>query len=155
MRNIQRIPIVLNKIDWRLFIKDNVDNLNESQLNLLTNKIINNIEDIKNKWLKSPNYNLGQLLIIENYLPENNNLLKLNETEWLITNNLCKFEEINFWNRMRDKKGNRLPEVQMILLKDLESSHISAILDYCLEMNINLNKDYKKYFESVINNLKV
>lgn len=154
MRNKKRIPIVLNKIDWKLFISDNLE-LNEKQTNLLVNKINDNIQGITNYWNNNPDLRLGQMLIIQGYLPENYKLFQVEETEWLVENNLCKFEEINFWGRTRDEFNNKLPQIEYILLKDVNDAHISAILDWCEDHNIKINKNYKEYFENRVKQLKI
>jgi hypothetical protein len=154
MRNKKRIPIVLDKIDWNLFISDNLE-LNISQTNLLVNKIKDNIEGITNYWNNNPDLRLGQLLIKQGYTPETLKLWNCEETDWLVNNNLCAFEDINFWGRTRDINNNKLPQIQYIVLKELDDAHISAILDWCDEHNIKIKPKYEEYFNKRIEKLKI
>jgi hypothetical protein len=154
MREIKRIPIILDKINWDLFINQHLK-LTDKSFDILKTKIISNLEKIKNHWLKYSDLRLGQLLINEGYLPDNSSLWNVEETKWLVDNKLCNFEDINFWGKTRDKYGNKLPETKKILLKDLDNAHISAILDWCDEHNIKLNSNYKEYFENRILNIKI
>jgi len=154
MRNIKRIPIVLEKIDWELFVRQNTNKISETALAFLLEKIKNDLVNIKEYWLKYPDLRLGQLLINQGYLPDYFKLWNVEETKWLVDNNLCNFEDIHFWGKTRDKFGNKLPETIMILLKDLTDAHISAILDWCDDQSIKIDKNYRDYFEKRIENLK-
>ncbi len=154
MRNKKRIEIVLEKIDWKKFIQDNCGELTEFVINEFVQHLINNTQGIKNFWLNNPDLRLGQLLINEGYLPDYPKLYHVEEVQWLIDNKLCKVEEIRFWGKTRDKFKNKLLQTEYILLKDLDDAHISAILDWCDEHNIKIEKDYKEYFEQRITELK-
>lgn len=156
MRNVKRIPIVLDLINWSHFITDNTEiKETDDVLPKLIKQIVENINNIKKIWIKYPDSRLGQLLINENYLPDYQKLWFVEEIDWLIDNNYCKYEDIHFWGKTRDSKGKLLDETQYILLKDLTDSHISAIIDWFDEsLTSKLNSEYKKYFENRINKLK-
>lgn len=147
MKNQKRIPIVLEKINWELFITDNIPKLPKETVNLLFNIIKRNLVSIKEIWLNNYDLRLGQLLIKENYLSDTLVLWNVDEVEWLIKNKLCNIEDICFWGRTRDSNNNKLPEIQYILLKDLETAHIAAIIDYCEDNNYKINENYKEYFK--------
>lgn len=151
MRIQNRIPIVLDKINWSNFITDNTHIKEDSEiLPKLVQRIIENISNIRKQWLYNPNLRLGQLLINEGYLPYYIKLNLCEEDDWLIKNGYCNIEDIKFWGNNVDVNGNILNETKYILLKDLELSHIMAIIDYFKEKNKKINPDYLKYFKSRI-----
>jgi len=153
--NPARISIVLDLINWSEFITSNT-HIKETDevLPKLIQIIHGNMGTIRKKWLKNPTERLGKLLIEEEFLPNYAKLALCDETQWLIENDYCLYEDIHFWSRTRDEKGNKLPETRYILLKDLSDAHISAILDWCEEHNIKLHDEYKNYFNKRINELK-
>jgi hypothetical protein len=152
MKSIKRIPIVLKHIDWDLYVQQNVPNITPSVKNKLVKEIKTNLNDIKASWERYYYFKLSKILIDLNYLPHSNHLEKVDESMWLVVNNLCDIENICFWNKTRSSDGNKLIEPEQILLKDLKNEHIAAILDYCNENSITINEKYKQYFEKRIKN---
>ncbi len=157
MRKQERIPIVLDLIDWKHFITDNTHITADSEtLPKLIENIEHNIEHIRKHWLNSPDLRLGQLLINEGFLPNYMMLWLCEENDWLILNEYCKYEDINFWGSNYDKNMVKLPETKYKLLKDLDDAHISAIIDYHTDKGLidKINDRHKAYFEHRINLIK-
>jgi len=153
--NPARISIVLDLINWSDFITSNTHIKEDSEiLPKLIQHIVSNMGSIRKIWLKNPTERLGKLLIQEQYLPNYAKLALCDESDWLIENGYCTYEEIHFWGRTRDERGNKLPETKYILLKDITDAHVSAIIDWCDEHNIKLHGKYKDYFNKRINELK-
>lgn len=152
MRNKERIDITLKCMPWKQFIQDTTKlNKDSKILNRLVENVINNIEDIRKQWKKYPDYRLGQLLINQGYIPDYYKLWNVEEDDWLIENKALKIEDIKFWGNTYDKDMNRLSETRYILLKDLEDSHIAAILDFFDDGLVKINENYLKYFNKRIN----
>lgn len=132
---------------WRQYLQDNT-NLSKSSrvLDKLIENITNNLDKIKNKWKEVPDWRLGQLLVNEGYIPDYTKLFYLEEDDWLIEHKACGIEDIKFWGSIFDKEMNRLPQIKYRLLKDLEDAHIQAILDMFNDGLMNINEDYRNYF---------
>lgn len=152
MRNKERIDIVLKHIPWKQFLQDATNLGKDSKiLDKLVENVKNNIENIREIWKNNPDLRLGQLLINEGYVPDYYKLYNFEEDDWMIENKAIKFEDIKFWGSNYDKDMNRLSETKYKLLKDLDDSHISAILDFFEEGLIKINDNYLKYFKTRIN----
>ena len=156
MRNKQRIDIVLKHIPWKQFIQDNIKLSKDSKvLDKLVENVINNLSGIKKEWENHPDLRLGQLLINQGYVPDNYKLYNIEEVDWLIDNKVLKLEEICFWGSNYDKDLNRLTETKYRLLKDLEDSHIAAIVDLYEEGMQKINKDYLNYFKKRLDGIRI
>jgi hypothetical protein len=104
---------------------------------------------LKGYWEKNYDQRLGQLLL-NNELTENGSVWHVEEVDWLIENEYLKFEDLNFWGINYDKDGNRLPETQFKLLKDLDLNHIKNIIKWYQDKGLYLNLKYTEYFNKRI-----
>jgi hypothetical protein len=132
MRDPKRIPIVLKHLDKFLY-SFNIDyeKINKKQLKLY--------------WTNNPDLRLTQALINLNMISDGWYWI-VEEVDFLIMEEILKFEEIHFWGNNYDEKGKKLRKTKWILLKDLDISHIENILKYFDENSLDLNEEYKKYF---------
>ena len=152
MRNPNRIPICL-----KLFSKGNVlmHFLNIPYKDSIRN-ITNKWDLIENTWLQNQDLRFGQLLCnlrLIHHLEIEDNIWNIEETIWLVDNNYCKFEEINFWgiNYFKNKKLRKTTKYK--LLRDLDLDHIKNIIKF-FENNNALHKipqRYMNYFNKRIN----
>jgi hypothetical protein len=141
MRNELRIPIIID------FFDKNPEVLNKflgTECN--TEEIIQFLEKF---WSNSYDQRLGQLLL-NNELTENGSVWHVEEVDWLIDNGYFKFEDLNFWGINYDKDGNRLPETEFKLLKDLDLNHIKNIIKWYQDRGLYLNLKYTEYFNKRI-----
>ena len=155
LRFKERIPIILEHIDWYYFISYiGYANAYFNDLNypkkLLTDDIIEKkvkeiaevcwkkTIDIKEHWSKNPDLRLTQVLtninIIDNHVP--GPWYYIEEIDYFIKNKILKPEEFLFWDS-HGKDGKQ--KVEYILLKDMTSEHIEA----CLKLQDTQNKFYK------------
>jgi len=126
MRPKERIPIFLKKVDFdKLQDRWDIDISQDLRGTILSNKI-------RRKWLKDPDQRFGQLLINLELIPDKFNIWEDEEYLILDSQGIPKREFI-FWGRQFDKHMNKLPKIEHVLLKDMETSHIKAILkgNYC------------------------
>jgi hypothetical protein len=148
MRQAKRIPIVLEKIPWKVFLSDMTELKNNSKvLDAIVLNVTRHLDVIKKKWKEVPDWRLGQLLINEGIVPDYTKLFYTEEDDWLIQHGYCRVEDIKFWGNSYDKEGNRLSETRWVLLKDLDDAHIAAIIDFFDDRGLTINEQYKQYFE--------
>ena len=130
MRRPERIPIVMENMDFEKFIAD---------LNLLQKKSdVKKLAAVMDKmalekyWIENPDERLTQVLVNTGILPNVPGLwYYIEEVDWLIEKKILKFEEIKFWGRNYDANKNRLPQTQFVVLKELSKSHIRNIMRDC------------------------
>ena len=151
MRNEKRIPIVLEKISWFNFIQNNTGlGKMSSELSGIVNNIKNNLDTIKKEWLENPDLRLGQLLINNGLAPDLGSLWNVEEDDWLISEDYCNIEDVKFWGRNYDKDMNRLSQTEFVLLKDLTTDHIKAIIKFFADQGKIVNQQYGEYFNKRI-----
>ena len=143
MRPKERIPIFLNNIDlnkleerWDIDIPQTVRGLIFSK-------------PIRRYWLKNPDQRFGQILINLEYIPDRLTIWMDDDLDILI-NQGCEPREVMFWGKSYDKDMNPLPEIEWILIKDMTTDHIKAILKDVEENRMGIRKDYKEVFENEI-----
>ncbi len=151
MRNEKRIPIVLEKISWFNFIQSNTGlSKTGSELAVIVINIEGNLGIIEKEWLDNPDLRLGQLLINEGFAPDLGSLWNVEEDSWLVENDYCNIEDIKFWGRNYDENMVRLPEIEYILLKDLTTDHIKAIILFFAAQGRTPAPSYMEYFNKRI-----
>lgn len=144
MRNPKRIPIILEKIDWQLFV-DHMVALEQSEKAL--NEINSSLNLIEHMWKKYPDLRLGQLLINILIIPDSQIAWNTEEVDWMIQTGQLDFEDICFWGKNFDKDGNKLPQTEYITLREVTPDHAQAILDYIEKHNGYLPMRYSNYFK--------
>jgi len=118
MRPKERIPIFLEKVDWGK-LKDRW-NLKEP-LKYMCRKA-------RTYWYDNPDQRIGQVLINLNLIPDSVDIWMDEDYKILIDQGIPP-REILFWGRNYDKDMNLLPKTEFLLIKDMETDHIKAILD--------------------------
>jgi hypothetical protein len=145
MRPKERIPIILDNINWIDFINylgfDNVEDI--------ANKCINNIENIAEIWMNDPDLRLTQVLIYCDIL-ENipGSWFYIEEVDYMIENKIVKPEKILFWGTYG--KDGKQP-LKMIAINDMDNEHIEA----CLKTQKHMNKFYRDLMKKVIRKRKL
>ena len=152
MRNPNRRPIVLEifKSKPDILLKF----LNVTNVNIVYN-IYDTWEEIEKKWEDYPDLRFGQLLCNLRLIPSidvENHIWNIEESDWLIENDYCKFEDIKFWGSLYDEHNHKRKEIKFILLKDLDLSHIKSIVKWFKNDNQEkqINSKYLEYFNKRI-----
>jgi len=136
----ERIPIVLNHINWYDFITYlGFDNAQEIALNCNNEK-----EKIEFLWMANPDLRLTQVLVIRGILPNSSGFwFYTEEVDYMIEKNIVKLEEILFWGTYgKDGKG----PLKYVSLNNMDSGHIEA----CLKTQKNMNKLYRKTMQKIL-----
>ena len=126
MRNEKRIDIFLGLLDWDRFYK-------QFEIPPLTdNQFANFVET----WREHFDMRCGQLLINLGYAPDSQLLWTIEEEDIIKSQNI-PIREYFLWGQSFDSDGNRLMKINYILLKDMDSDHIQAVIKL-LEMKAGL-----------------
>jgi hypothetical protein len=145
MRPKERIPVFLSLVDWETLSERwgvdvdmfNVILTNEGKLR----------ETIVNFWLKHPDLRFGQLLINMDLMPDRIKIWMDEESSILDDQGIPRREFVQ-WGRNYDENHNYLPEIEWILIKDMTTDHINAILKDVAENRMNIKQYYKELFET-------
>jgi hypothetical protein len=145
MRPKERIPVVLDNINWEDFIGYlGFDNFKDIAIECKYH-----IEKIKAYWEADPDLRLVQVLTILNIIPNVPGMwFYLEESEYLLEKKLVKPEEILFWGTY-GKDGKQ--SFKQIAIKDMTSEHLQA----CLDTQKRLSPLYKKTMKKVLRSRKL
>ena len=143
MRPKERIPIFLEKV--------NFDTLQERWNEDISQKLRDIIftPKVLRYWKKNYDMRFGQMLINLNLIPDSLRIWNDEEDLILLDQNV-PFREFMFWGRVYDKNMNRLPKVQRILIKDMTTNHIKAILRDVADSKMGIRMDYLQAFKDEI-----
>lgn len=123
MRAIKRIPIVLDKINWRHFIKDIMGK--DYEIDMLI-EIENNIDDIQRFWMSNPDLRLTQVLVNLGIIPNKPGFwYYIEEVDWLMQNEYVEPRDILYWGTY-GKNGDK--PLKKVLIKDMSNEHIENVL---------------------------
>lgn len=140
MRKIERIPIIMKIMPWRIFLKDMMgsDYIVDMLVDLKAN-----LESIEEYWLSNPDLRLTQVLVIKNIIPNlPGHWYYIEEVEWVINRNIIEPRDILFWGTYgKDGKG----PFREVLIKDMSDDHIDNIL---FKNGGMINPLYEKYFRA-------
>ena len=100
-------------------------------------------KEVRTYWEENPDQRIGQVLINLNLVPDDFKVWHDEEPDILLSQDY-QHRDIHFWGRNFDKDMNRLPKTEWILIKDMSTEHIEAILDGGW---VNDGDPYKTYFE--------
>jgi len=147
MRPKERIPIFLSKVNWKTLAERwNIDVK-------LFNKILNMKGTLRPKiiyyWKEDPDLRFGQMLI--NIGCISNSLRIWNDEENdILEDQGIPFREFMLWSRHYDENMNPLPEVERILIKDMTTNHIKAIIRDVGNGEMAIRGDYLQAFKDEI-----
>ena len=131
MRRPERIPIVMRNLDIEKFL---ADNLTQEQYSKALGKIdllkaiLNDRNKIEEGWTEVYDMRLGQYLVTQGYIPDNQAIWNVEEVDYMIDHNMIEARDIRFWGVNYTKDMKKLEETEYHLIKDLETEHIEAIL---------------------------
>ncbi len=141
----ERIPIILNKINWFDFIQYlGFDNPQE-----IADKCIANKKDIEEVWMENPDLRLAQLLVIGGILENvSGPWFYVEETDYMIKSKTVKPEELLFWGTYG--KDGKSP-LKMIAINDMDSEH----LDACLKTQHRMPVEYRTLMKKILRKRKL
>lgn len=126
MRLKERIPNFIEKV--------NIENLFLNIWELPVSKEI--IESIKKDlpriqqlWSEYPDERFSQTLVNNDYIPNYQGFWYYMEESEILKEQGVEASEYLFWGQNYDEKRKRLPETRYILIKELDTDHIKAILN--------------------------
>ena len=131
MRRPERISIILNNISWFNFLQQMTKlNKMDADLKRLVDKITLNLYEIHDYWKQYPDLRLTQVLVNLNLMPNTpGTWYYTEETQWMIENEILEPREILFWGRNFTKTMKKLNKTQWILIKDMDTEHIKAVVE--------------------------
>lgn len=142
MRSKNRIPIILENIDWNIFLTDMYGKDYDKDILSL---IIVNLSKWKKYWTEHYDQRIGQALINFGVIPDNFNAWNTEGIDWMIDNKLVEPRDILYWGVNFTKNMDKLHKTEWRLIKDLDTGHIQAVLDGGFVRNNSL---YEKHFKN-------
>ncbi len=134
MRPKERIPIFLKLVNWSEL---------QNRWGISYNHTFF-IKTVEKYWLDNYDQRIGQVLINLDLIPDSFNIWSDEESD-ILKDQGIEPREFLFWGNIYDKDMNRLEKTRQILIKDLNTDHIKAILKM-FEDRDNLNPLYKETF---------
>jgi hypothetical protein len=123
MRDKARIDNFLKKVNINHLIVD-IWKLPDANVQ----NIINNILIIRENWMTIPDLRFSQILIYLNYIPNLSGTWYYYEEDEILELQGYKPREYTFWGNLYDKDRNQLPEINYILVKDLNIDHMENLI---------------------------
>lgn len=99
---------------------------------------------VRTYWKNNPDERFGQVLINLGILPDSFQVWCAEESDILISQG-NKPRDVLFWGSNYDKDMNQLPQTKYRLIKDMDTSHIKAILKGGW---VTTGSKYRVYFEN-------
>ena len=132
MRNKERIDLFLNLIDVKkvldiYFKKDT--SISEEIKQTHTQKILEKYEEIRKYWKLHSDLRFSQVLVNMKVIPNYEGFWYYWEEEEILLKLGIEPREFLFWGRNYDKDMNQLPKTEYLLIKNMKTDHIKAILD--------------------------
>lgn len=142
MRLKERIPVFIEQLNESTLHKIFIDwfGTNFEKTELLVLQDINKIECY---WLKNHDLRFTQVLVNMGYIPNTPGFWYYSEDDEVLLKADCDSRDILFWGQNYDKDMNRLPETNWILIKNMNTDHIKAVIAF---MGEKLPSRYKTAF---------
>lgn len=137
MRPIERIPIILDAINFEEFLKD-AKVFDEDTINTCILAISQNWKELREFWEANPYLRLFQVLINGGFLPNLPGFYYYKEeTDYCIEKGYLQPRDIYFWGSYgKDGKG----PLKWISIKKMETDHLKA----CLDTQTQMKAEYRK-----------
>lgn len=102
-------------------------------------------------WKLTPDLRLSQALVNCGVMPNFMGFwYYLEDDTIMISTNILEPRDICFWGQNYDENLNRLPQTNWILIKNMSTDHIKAILNDCESNNQLVGSKYLEYFNNEI-----
>lgn len=146
MRPKERLPNFIEKVNW-----NNLEQRWDIDIPMPLRCKLYKGGSIYKYWLTYPDLRFGQMLINLGIIPDKLRIWN-DEEHTILKDQGLDDREIMFWGRIYDENHNRLPEIQWILIKDMTTTHIEAILRDVKDNKLSCKEEYLHAF---INELKI
>lgn len=134
MRPPHRIPLMLQHLDWILFM-EKIQIPEEDVFDVIDN-IVTNLPKIKKYWTQNPDLRLIQVLVNLRFIPYTIGFwYYYEETDFMIGVMNVPAREILMWGQNYDKNNNLLRKTKWRFIKDMNTDHIKAILESMLPIS--------------------
>lgn len=143
MRPKERIPIFLKLIDFNYL----EDRWNTDIAGIIRAYICSPMGDFQDYWKENYDQRFGQALINTGLLPDQL-YIWIDEDEDILKDQGVPFREYMLWGRAYDEYENPLPKIERILIKDMSTEHIKAILRNVSDRRMNVRSDYLEAFQN-------
>ena len=140
----ERINVFLEKADMRNVLDVYFPTLDGEIKQEFLKKIYINFEELRKAWYENPDWRFSQVLVNSGTLSNIPGSWYYIEEDELLEKQGIPLREILFWGKNYDKDMNRLPETQWILIKDMSTEHITAVLDGKFTGNPRYLKTFKE-----------
>jgi hypothetical protein len=152
MRLKERIKPFLELVDWEKAIDFLFPGLTKEVKDDIVARIHMNMQGIEIVWNEAPDLRITQVLVNTDTIPNYPGFWYYKEEHEILLNQGIPLREFLMWGNNYDKDMNRLPETKWLLLKDMNTDHIEAILDgdwAKSELYVNAFKEELEYRKSV------
>jgi hypothetical protein len=145
MRPKERIPIFLKLVDF-----DKLEERWDTDIaGIIRGYICSPKGEVQEYWKENYDQRFGQVLINLQLLPDRMNIW-MDEEDDILADQGVPFREYMLWGRSYDENRNSLPEIERILIKDMSTDHIKAILKDVETHRMNIRSDYLEAFRNEI-----
>ena len=129
MRPKERIKPFLEQINWENAVQIMFPEFTDDVKEEIVARIYKNLQEIKTTWNENPDWRITQVLVNTGMVPNYPGLwYYLEDAHFLISQGL-EPRKVLLWGQNYDKDMNLLPKTNWILICDLNTDHIKAILD--------------------------
>ena len=145
MRPKERIPIFIKHVNIEKLITDWFANtkIPSFEIKAAIKRITTSILYLTQYWQDNPDLRFSQILVNTGYLPNIPGTWYYESNNHILIKQGCKPRNVILWGNVFDKEGNRLPKPKWILIRDLTTDHIEAIL---ISEKLHLNPVLIRYF---------
>jgi len=143
MRIRERIPNFIDSLNTevihKIFLNWFKINFEETELQIIKDK-----RKIKKYWMADHDLRFSQVLVNMGYINNIPGWWYYIEDDDTLLDAGCEPRDVLFWGQHYDKDMNRLPEIKWLLIKNMTTDHINAVIAF---MGEKLPERYKKVFQ--------
>lgn len=143
MRPKERIPIFLKLVDF----DELQDRWGTDIAGIVRGYILSPKGEFQNYWNENYDQRFGQALINTGLIGDQLHIW-VDEDENILKDQGVPFREYMLWGRAYDENENPLPKIERILIKDMSTEHIKAILKNVSDRRMNVRSDYLEAFQN-------
>lgn len=129
MRITERIDPFLKEVDIDKLLSKWFPEMEEDKKRNIKTEIFKNIHSIRTFWYDNPDLRFSQVLISSNLIPNYPGTWFYYEEDEILIDQGHEPRDVLFWGRNYNKEMERLPRTEWILIKDMSTDHIQAVLD--------------------------
>lgn len=146
MRTVKRLKFLYkyfkSKKNFKIYLRDVVQLESKNEINYWSETFFSNFQNIKKFHKENPYLRFSQVLQIHNLYKEG--FWFFIEDDIMLMGLGVNPREVLYWGNNYSIKGNKLKKTNWILIKDMSTEHIKAVLDG----NFTNNLTYLKAFNN-------